>query len=116
MCIMCAANNAKEWFNSCVCVLWCSALFSRSLLRPCNVYVIGPNLNCVGFAPYLVEGDCFCRVPDSRTLEYGECMELTVEVSNTSSALSCKWFANMVEQVRNDPRFFFKVEGDKNQV
>ena len=97
----------------CVCG---SVLFSHSLLHPLIACVIGPNLNCVGFTLSPFEGDCFCRVPDSRTLEYGECMELTVEVSNTSSALSCKWFANMVEQVRNDPGFFFKVGGDKNQV
>ena len=98
-------------------VLYSSALFSLSLIQ---FFFLGPNLECVGLVPAPVDGECFCRVPDNPGLQYGECMELTVEVSNASTGLKCKWFAGindmLVEQFKSSSTFFFEVKGDQNQV
>lgn len=82
--------------------------------------ILGPNLECVGLVPAPVDGECFCRIPDSPGFQYGECIELTVEVSNASTGLKCKWFAGindmLVEQFKSSSTFFFEVKGDQNQV
>ena len=63
-----------------------------------------------------MDGECYCRVPNSVELQFGQCMELTVDVTNSSAALSCMWYANNSRQFRNDPSDFFEVRGDRNQV
>ena len=72
------------------------------------------------FEPCEVNGECYCRVPNNVRLQYGQFMELTVDVTNSSPALSCTWYtiSNEQPQVENihSPSPFFKVGGDKNQV
>ena len=80
--------------------------------------VLGPTLNCVGFTASSANGECNCIF--NGQLQYGVCMELTVEVGNASTDLNCRWCVRMngmyVEQVKNDPGDFFVVKGDKSQV
>ena len=80
--------------------------------------VLGPTLNCVGFTTSSVDGECTCYF--NGNLQYGVCMELTVEVGNASTDLNCQWYVGMngmyVEQDKNDPNDFFVVKGNKSQV
>ena len=80
------------------------------------------------FEPCEENGECYCHVPNNVTLQYGQFMELTVDVTNSSPALSCTWYtvSNEQPQVKNTSinqtvesilsPSFFKVRGDKNQV
>ena len=80
--------------------------------------VLGPTLNCVGFTTCSVDGECKCYF--NGNLQYGVCMELTVEVGNASTDLNCQWYVRMngmyVEQDKTDPNDFFVVKGNKSQV